>query len=138
MRDIKFRVWDGKKYWYSNKTKPWLFDNNAMFRSNERTVSIDLINCAWNDIEQYTGLKDKNGKEIYEGDIVTGYYENLSVDYSECGAVEMGYTHDSDGYANGSTYGWVLSNSSSLADVISYGQCEIIGNIHENTELLES
>ena len=95
-------------------------------------------------VGQYTGLKDRNGKMIFEGDIVTGYYHNLRVDYSGGGVVEWGYTSDSDGFECGETVGWVLSNGSSLADVVhstypreEENSTEIIGNIHENPKLQE-
>jgi len=107
----------------------------------------DPIFDQWNIIarDQYTELKDKNGEEIFEGDIVTGSYSNLDVDYSKCGAVEWGITGDSDGWAHLGTTGWVLSNGSSLLDVAKpqgYNNnniimTEIIGNIHENSELLK-
>ena len=134
--------------------KPFLLSGPSGFHrdncNGNRTGSINTCDWIQEDfiLEQYTGLKDKHGKEIYEGDIVTGYYHNLDVDYSKHGAVEWGQTGDSDGWSHRGTTGWVLTNGSSLFDV-AYPEwdittnkdlilCEIIGNIHQNPELISN
>ena len=81
-----------------------------------------------------TGLHDKNGKEIYCGDIVNKRYFNLSI-YNGIGVVQMGEGSDSDGYSNGCWLGW-MAGESSLLDV--HSECEVIGNIYENPELLKN
>lgn len=66
MREIKFRVWD--KYW-----KEMIYDIQDTFEENY-TLGIDYFGQYLNnddfEVMQYTGLKDINGKEIYESDII--------------------------------------------------------------------
>tara|TARA_R100000773_G_C4205877_1_gene106800 strand:- start:276 stop:659 length:384 start_codon:yes stop_codon:yes gene_type:complete len=125
MREIKFRAWDGinKKMVYGatpdNPSSSWVL-----------ALPDEIIKM------QYTGLKDKNGKEIYEGDIVTGKYKNLNVEWDFKSIVCFDTINDSDGYANCVILGWVTTNGSSLHDLVDYG-CEIIGNKYENPKLLE-
>ena len=74
-------------------------------------------------LEQDTGLKDKNGKPIYDGDIVDDGYSNIcEIRWREkCAGFKV--VNENDGYV---TNVWFVSK---------YG--EVIGNIHENPELLE-
>ena len=145
MREIKFRAKDTlERNWYVGS---YMFTNdntNNPFRSGPFKESHRIIfysSCdwnmgGWNDVEidpstlgQYTGLKDKNGKEIYEGDIVKSIGGKIG--YVVFLAQEMGYVVVWDncdtrlGHRNrGGGYGDDLS-------------IEVIGNVYDNEELLK-
>lgn len=121
MRELKFRAWD--------KKRKRMFAVTTINASGAVSVFIDdaglyLLPAEQIELMQYTGLKDKNGKEIYEGDIVrvggkwrfaVAYtrafcaFELQNLDREEC--MDLRHEH--------------------------MKRYEVIGNIHENPELLE-
>lgn len=109
-RAIKFRAWDGLR----------MTINGIMF-SNTRG---DLFSAAQMPVMQFTGLLDKSDKEIYEGDIVRDVSHTDLVF-----AVE--WDKPSAGYYMPDEFDEEYKFPMSAADL------EIIGNIHENPELLE-
>lgn len=106
-RPIKFRAWN-------KASKDMAYDVAVMGAVTTEQGNEVLM--------QYTGLKDRNDKDIYEGDIISGEY---------CGGeVQLGWSWRT--YEGGSTYGWVVGTEKwPLHD-----ECEVIGNIYENPELL--
>lgn len=80
-------------------------------------------------VGQFTGLTDKNGKKIFEGDILYAW-SNYRQNYSYQGVVRYGAFNCSCCYG---VYGWYLDGGD-IRDIDSY---EVRGNIHDNPELLE-
>lgn len=117
MRELKFRVWseEDKEYRPDIKVSDLAIDIDGVpstIYSNEG----DRF-----DIEQYTGLKDKNGKEIYEGDIVEIFGDIARVSWLDDGCCF--HANNDDGYI------------ATIYLVSKHGV--VIGNIHENPELSE-
>ncbi len=108
MRELKFRAWDiaSKKMFYPDTEDGWGIDNGRLHL---------LPNTI---LMQYTGLKDKNGVEIYEGDKVTRKDPN-----KECRWLEIIW-HECGFYYKCSC-GSILRQPLTL-----YDDPEVIGNIH--------
>lgn len=122
MKELKFRAWDGKK----------MIDD--VVPASETSI-IELFEYEWQEtevksVEQYTGLKDKNGKEIYEGDILGGIWECGAILYCDkCKQLQF-HLHGNECTA--------CSGDASWSDIVEDdGNIDVIGNIHENADLLE-
>lgn len=122
MRELKFRAWyktynemcEVASLWFSyNGTLRTVVIIENMFNDRKVVEADDVI------VEQRTGLKDKNGKEIYEGDIVSKHNSDLKgvVKQVKDGQWAIYWDNVPDGY-------YVLFKYSNL--------CEVIGNIHED------
>ena len=144
MREIKFRIWDPKEkrfyFWSPEITSEHgqpsgslavvpLEDQEVIYRGMFRTNRLDIDPCGnvefvW---QQFTGLHDKNGKEIYEGDVVVwrGWEvrDGRQIRPERKRAIGIDNTFITDCFH--------------MQNIRSGGELEVIGNIYENPELLE-
>ena len=131
-REIKLRAWDTVLNEWNNAT----YTQQCIQDENENNFGAILF-CPQKRmiIEQYTGLKDKNGKEIYEGDIVSCY--SLSGEYGALFVVKYDELPDICGHEYcPCLQGFYLDEIDEYEEVDEDGYMEVIGNIHENPELL--
>ena len=123
MREIKFRAWHKEKKIMGEVLGIDILHKEIFF-SNEDVNCYEYTDFKNVELMRYTGLKDKNEKEIYEGDILSdGNNEKLYKVIFENGSFRAEFEGDFEEY------------SFDLIDVVAQG-CEVVGNIYENPELL--
>ena len=122
-RDIKFRVWDKElKHFINYATIPLgLKGDSYHFYSNYQNDGRFIL-------LQFTGLKDKNGKEIYEADIIK--YPQDSAYPNKFDYMVIEWENDYDGFG-GLNCGFRMGG-----DYATQKNTEIVGNIFENPELI--
>ena len=133
MREIKFRAWlKEEKKMVNVETMDFTDKSIQYLKKNEFINAYLLRRMIFDDIElmQYTGLKDKNNKEIYEGDIIK-YKFPYDKRIKHISPVKFLETEASFGIKD--RYG----NEIPLYTVSSNNYFEVIGNIYENKNLLE-
>lgn len=125
MREIKFRAWDKENKAFMPSEGYAICDGDVMglrYGNEMEDVLTDQI-----ELMQYTGLKDNNGREVYEGDVLDIGLQNQD---GKPVVAPVSYEKYIAGYVldNGGNGIWQRLDE----------DCEVIGNIYENPELLEA
>lgn len=125
MREIKFRAWDKENKAFMPSEGYAICDGDVMglrYGNEMEDVLTDQI-----ELMQYTGLKDMNGVDIYENDIVKSNYKYAQPKISQI------IMEDGNSYIAGEDL--ATGNEMLVSDHID--EIEVIGNVHTNLELLE-
>jgi uncharacterized phage protein (TIGR01671 family) len=125
MRTIKFRAWDikNKRFWHDVEQEyDGLGRDDNEYNWQVSSFADYLDDPDRYDVQQYTGLKDKNGKEIYEGDIIT--LTGISIH----GPEEVSFDYGAFGI-NGTSFCYGQEE-------LNWEDFKVIGNIYENKDLL--
>lgn len=133
-KEIKFRLWSkiGKKFIETNNPNlEFVINNNGYLYSIENFYG-EIYVLPQMDIEvlQFTGLQDRNGKEIYEGDILK---YNFPYDGRLKHISPVTYLETQASFGLKDIYG----NEIPLYRITANNYFEVVGNIYENPELLE-
>ena len=123
MREIKFRAWYEKEKRFLSWDE--LQDGTESLQTYFNNELSDV-----SPLMQYTGLKDKNGKEIYEGDILSTDLSRPYLIVCFRNGAFMVQCHD-----DGKDYYDLMVSINEESDQVEH--LEVIGNIYENPELLE-
>ena len=136
MREIKFRVWDKPRKKFAKQITTFKFNRDGninlvvyLDKANKTQKITEQEKIYTNEFEVVisTGLKDKNGKEIYEGDVIKFHTGDI------CEVVFIGGSFEMISRVGGNKGEYFVFPRNKDIDELS----EVIGNIFENPELLE-
>ena len=139
MRGVKFRgkrldngQWVCGFLFVNDTNQSFILPKSTLWRTESDGVKMRSVMSAHkvnpDTVGQYTDLKDKDGAEIWEGDII-----KIRNPYNNCWSTDGAAVEFSTEYVGG----WVISNESQNLNLGSrQNHIEVIGNIHDNPELL--
>jgi len=136
MKEIKFKVWDKKRKEFTDEQDGaeliFMLEDNELGYISEWANGTSHPTVDKNRFEmlQFTGLKDKNGKYIYEGDILREPLNTLKLKYGFNYSVVFDYGEFVAKTRRDSTTLVLKSHR--------FFECEVIGNIYENPKLLKT
>lgn len=126
MKELKFRVWDKERETFLNNVFIGL--DGKLYQFSKVTIfgiAITYLDSENKNISKFTGLHDKNGKEIFEGDIIKIKDETYRITYNGCfSSFDMTNIDKAKQYKDL----YILNRD--------YQKSEIVGNIYQNRELL--
>lgn len=131
-REIKLRAWHKKEKqmidWFTLSQSAW----NTYLNGTKTSLLYSILVSDKDSFEamQFTGLHDKNGKEIYEGDVITyiDYDSSHEEEYLNKGVVEY--------YDDEMKFTITNRNTVEIESIDFKKEVEVIGNVFENPELL--
>ena len=137
MRELKFRAWDGERlHLWDSETHPGARTLGCTYPKLHYLPMSYLVgdsnDWVW---EQYTGLTDRDGTDIYEGDIVR-FKLDEPLSKEETVTHEIGTVEWCDNCCNGFRVQW--HNYGNNCRLSTLDEIEVIGDVHQNPDLLTS
>ena len=131
MRELKFRVWDKERECYLDETELAGITPDGKYILYIEEEEVSRLEIDENYVVEFdTGLKDKNGKEIYEGDILGDMWRDGYIAWCDkCKQLQYHILTHGCMACLGDVQWYELVNDN--------GKLEVVGNVHENPDLLE-